>query len=433
MRSSFWKCSAVIGFISCFFSCSPVSFLKKEIVLTEKELKDHTGFMLYDPVAKKIIYEHQSGNYFTPASNTKIFTFYTALQILKDSVPALRYQVKNDSLIFWGTGDASFLYPEVNHNSKVVDFLSDSTKKLFFSGSNFHTTAFGPGWAWDDYNDYYSAERSPFPIYGNRISIQSRLDDHLTFSPVYFSNQVVNSPEIKSTMEIIRDEDSNQLTVYKGTQKREKKFNIPFQSGNDVLTELLADTLRKTVEEVNTPLPADASYVYSTPADSLYKVMMQESDNFIAEQVLLTCAGIVSDTLDPEIAIRYARKNFLSDLPDEPVWIDGSGLSRYNLFTPRSIVALWEKIYTQVPRERLFNLLATGGQRGTLKNFYKAEKPYLYGKTGSLSNNHCLSGYLITKKGKTLIFSFMSNNFVVPTKDVRARMEKILLQIRDNY
>jgi len=433
MRNDFRKFVLAVGLFSSLISCSPVSFLKKEISLTEKELKDHTGFILYNPVSKKTIYEHQAGSYFTPASNTKIFTFYTSLQILKDSIPALKYVERNDSLIVWGTGDASFLYPEVYQNGRVYSFLSQPSKTLFFSGSNFRTTAFGPGWSWDDYNDYYSAERSSFPVYGNLIAAQSALDDRLVFSPVYFSSQVVMSPETKPTMEIIRDENSNQLTVYKGELKKEKKFNIPFQYGSDLLTELLADTLNKTVEEVNIPLPATASTLYSLPVDSLYRVMMQESDNFIAEQLLLACAGVLSDTLKPEIAIAYAKKNLLFDLPDEPVWVDGSGLSRYNLFTPRSIVRLWEKIYTLVPRERLFRLLAVGGQSGTIKNLYKAEQPYIFGKTGSLSNNHCLSGYLVTKKGKTLIFSFMSNNFVTPTSEVRKRMEKILLEIRNRY
>ena len=422
-----------LALISFLYSCSPVSFLKKEISLTEKELKDHTGFILYDPVSKKTIYEHQSRSYFTPASNTKIFTFYTSLQILKDSVPALRYIDRNDSLIVWGTGDASFLYPAVYQNGKVHSFLSQSSKKLFFSGNNFNTTAFGPGWSWDDYNDYYSSERSSFPVYGNLISVHTTLDEHLTFSPVYFSNQTITSSELKPAMEIIRDEHSNQLTVYRGELKTEKKFNIPFQYSSDLVVELLADTLKKTVEEVTIPVPKNASTLYSVPVDSLYKVMMQESDNFIAEQLLLACAGVLSDTLKPEIAINYAKKNFLFDLPDEPIWVDGSGLSRYNLFTPRSIVRLWEKIYTLMPQDRLFKLLAVGGQSGTIKNLYKAEEPYIFGKTGSLSNNHCLSGYLITKKGKTLIFSFMSNNFVTPTSEVRTRMEKILLEVRNRY
>jgi len=413
-------------------SCSP-SFLRKEILSTEKEMKDHVGFMLYNPESGKTIYEHQSARYFTPASNTKIFTFYTSLKLLGDSVPAFKYVVRNDSLITWGTGDPSFLYPEVFQNEKVFEFLSDSSKKLFVSTKNFQTTAFGPGWSWDDYNDYYSAERSVFPVYGNLISIQTTLDDRLIFSPIYFSNQVVMAGETKKNMEIIRDQDANQLTVFKGDQKRDQKFNIPFRTSDDLLTELLADTLNKSVEVVNQNLSSDAKIFYSVPADSLYKVMMQESDNFIAEQLLLACAGVLSDTLKPEIAIKHAKEKFLNDLPDEPLWVDGSGLSRYNLFTPRAVVRLWEKLYREVSRERLFTLLAIGGKAGTIKNYYKADTPYVFGKTGSLSNNHCLSGYLVTKKGKTLLFSFMSNNFAVPTSEVRKRMERILKSIHEKY
>lgn len=427
MRNYFFLCFIILA------SCSPASFLKKEIAIAERELKDHTGFMLYDLAAKKTIYEYQSDRYFTPASNTKIFTLYTSLNVLGDSIPAFRYVVKQDSLIVWGMGDPSFLYSETFQNKKVFDFLSDSSKKLFISTKNFQTTNSGPGWAWDDYNDYYSSERSSFPVYGNLISIQSKADDRLIFSPLYFSNQIVVSNEMRQSTEIIRDVDANQLTVYRGEQKKEKKFNIPFKYDDDLITELLADTLNKSVGKVKMILPKEAKTIYSIPSDSLYKVMMQQSDNFIAEQLLLMSSGVVSDTLKPEIGIAYSKKNLLNDLPDEPIWIDGSGLSRYNLFTPRSIVKLWEKIYQKVPRERLFPLLAIGGRTGTIRNYYKADQPYIFGKTGSLSNNHCLSGYLITKKGKTLIFSFMNNNFVSPSSEVRKRMEKILKEVHDKF
>jgi D-alanyl-D-alanine carboxypeptidase/D-alanyl-D-alanine-endopeptidase (penicillin-binding protein 4) len=149
--------------------------------------------------------------------------------------------------------------------------------------------------------------------------------------------------------------------------------------------------------------------------------------------LLMTCSAVLSDTINPEIAIRYMQKNYFNDLPQPFLWREGSGLSRYNLFTPKSIVKLWEKIYEKVPRERLFPLLAIGGKTGTVKNYYKNEPPYIYGKTGTVSNVHSLSGYLVTKKGRTLIFCFMSNNYVVPTRELRVEMEKILKDIYLHY
>ena len=160
---------------------------------------------------------------------------------------------------------------------------------------------------------------------------------------------------------------------------------------------------------------------------------MQESDNFIAEQLLLICADILADSLNSEITIREVKKRFLGDLPDAPVWVDGSGLSRYNLFTPRTIVRLWEKIGLTISRKRLFGILAVGGRSGTLRDYYKSEKPYIYGKTGTLRSNHSLSGFLVTRSGRTLIFSWMNNNFTTSTGDIRGRMEKVLKSIYEKY
>src|SRR6478736_9910405 len=92
-------------------SCSPVSKigLNKKFKSLETTLSNHAGFVLYDLDKKRELYAYQPHQYFTPASNTKIFTFYTALTLLGDSIPALRYYETGDSLIFKGTGDPSFL------------------------------------------------------------------------------------------------------------------------------------------------------------------------------------------------------------------------------------------------------------------------------------------------------------------------------------
>lgn len=397
--------------------------------MTEEKFQDYTGFMLYDVSDKKTIYEYNASKYFTPASNTKIFTLFASLNIIGDSIPGLRYLEHEDSLIFWGTGDPSFLYKNVYNNLRIFAFLKESDKKLYFSTENFNTTHFGSGWAWDDYNDYYSTERSSFPLYGNIFSIKAQRGS-VEVLPSYFRKYLTIEQE-QGKSKAIRSVENNDFKFYPSTAKFES--DIPLKIDPYLTIQLLADTLKKEVQRTSRRLTREARTFYSLPSDSLYRVMMQDSDNFIAEQLLLLCSGIISDTLQPEIAIRYIKDNFLNEMVDEPVWVDGSGLSRYNLFTPRSIVEIWEKIYHLVPRERLFGMLAAGGKSGTIRNWYKADQPFIFGKTGSLSNNHCLSGYLLTKKGKTLIFSFMNSNFTTSSSDVRKNMETILNLIYEKY
>ncbi|HEX5170310.1 MAG TPA: D-alanyl-D-alanine carboxypeptidase [Cyclobacteriaceae bacterium] len=412
-------------------SCSPVSKkqLSKRFIETENQFRDHTGFMLYDPEKKKTLYQYNSDRYFTPASNTKIFTLFASLNIIGDSIPALHYSESGDSVIFWGTGDPSFLYENVFDNRRVFNFLSSIRGNLYYLSPKYFTTHFGPGWSWEDYNFTFSSERSPFPVFGNTFKIR-KINNELKVTPSYFKTFV----SVGDTLErsnADRSPISNNVYYFPGRDTT-SKWTRPFITDSSLVARLLSDTLKRVVKPISNGSNNSFKTIYSIPSDSLYKVMMQESDNFIAEQLLIVCASVLGDTLKPEGPINYVTKNYLQDLPDKVVWRDGSGLSRYNLFTPRSVVKVWDKIYDMIPRERLFKIVAIGGVAGTIKNSYKADKPYIFGKTGSLSNVHCLSGYLITKKGKTLIFSFMNTNFTAPIREIRNRMEEILTLIRDN-
>lgn len=420
--------------LALLYSCSPISRgrLTRTFESTEERFQDHTGFVLYDPRKNKTVFEFNGSRYFTPASNTKILTLFAALKILGDSVPALEYVQRNDSLIFWGTGDPSFLYKEVFYDSGVYHFLSTADTELYFSGANFHTTHFGEGWAWDDYNSGYSPERASFPLYGNVVRVVAE-QNVLHIEPDYFAT-LFKQGDPKEDIEIKRGLNENIFVVHPAEKiALVKEINIPFRLDSITFFSLLSDTLKRPVRAVHKPLPSFTKTLFSIHLDSLYRVMMQESDNFIAEQLLLMCANVLSDSLKPEIAIDFMKENYLKDLPDEPVWVDGSGLSRYNLFTPRSIVRLWRKIWEIVPRERLFSLLAAGGVNGTIRKWYAGDKPYIFGKTGSLSNNHCLSGFLVTKKGKVLIFSFMNSNYTATTNAIRRNMQGILENIYEHY
>ena len=161
--------------------------------------------------------------------------------------------------------------------------------------------------------------------------------------------------------------------------------------------------------------------------------MMYESDNFVAEQLLLLCAGVKYDTLQQEKIIPWVKDSLFGALPTPPRWVDGSGLSRYNLITPRYLTGVLQRLYREQPHERLFSLFPAGGVSGTLAEWYRGPdgKPFVFAKSGSMSGVQCLSGYLLTKSGKTLIFSFMHNNFVGSAKPWKQEMQRFLLRIRE--
>jgi len=396
--------------------------------------KHHSGFALYDISAGKMVFENNADKYFTPASNTKLFTFYGGLKMTPDSIPALRYVERGDSLIFWATGDPSFLQAKLK-GGKAFDFLKTAGKRLFFAAGRYTGDFYGRGWQWDDYNDYYQAEINEFPIMGNLVEIYE-MDGKLKASPMLFADCIHPDSLLKDTTFLVkRDFNENRFEYPLVNVPQGYIQAVPYKVGLPATLALLSDTLGKKVEVIKMNMPANAATLYSLRSDSVFKEMMVPSDNFIAEQLLLVYSNQLGEDLNAEKAIAYIEKNYLKELPDKPVWIDGSGLSRYNLFTPRDIIKLLELIYKQVnDQKRLFAMLPAGGKSGTLKNAYpKTNEPFVFGKTGTLSNVHCQSGYVVTKKSKVYLFSFMNNNFVSPTSGVRNEMGKIITYIHENF
>ena len=435
------KYSIIAATLMFFSSCSSTKNITGTIDnrfdTSEAFRQGFSGFMVYDPANQEVLYEHHANKYFTPASNTKLLTFFTGLKMLGDSVPALKYAVQNDSLIFRGTGDPSFLHEEYPY-SQVFQFLKNRKEKLFFSPPEFTEDHFGPGWAWGDYNWYYSAERGAFPMYGNYVNFTFTPGDSVPLVyPKYFRDKVTLEKDLQEKRSgATRNLSENIFVLKHKPGNPERKQSVPFKYSSEVIVELLNDTLPKDVHLIK-EIPSsfrDFKTLYSIPTDSLYKRMLQVSDNFIAEQILLLSANEISDTLKASIAIDHIQSEYFHDLPDELQWVDGSGLSRYNLFTPASVVKILEQIQQEVPQPRLFSLLAAGGESGTIKNLYKGEEePYIYAKTGTLNNNHSLSGFIKTKSGRVLIFSFMNSNYTVPTSMIKDEMEYILKQIHLKY
>lgn len=404
----------------------------------------YVGFQLFDPEKNKVITSHLEDKYMTPASNTKLFTFYTGLQILEDVVPAMHYTISGDSLIFWGAGNPLFLHPEIG-DTTVLEFLRGRKEQLFYWARPRNEDRFGPGWGWDDYEGYYSAEKSIFPIYGNSTwSYVNREKGSIDIFPKRLKNDFSPSLDTLTNTRnsIQRAEFFNNFDYKIGLSDSIPSDTItideharPFIYSDKLFRTLLSDTLRKSVREYEgLPDLKTAKTLFGLPIDTLYKNMLQPSDNLFAEQILMMASDRLTDTLNTSNSIDFMLENYFTEWQDELVWVDGSGLSRYNMFTPRTIVHLLDLIRNEVGEERLFKLLPAGGISGTIENWYGSETgPYIFAKTGTVRNNHCLSGYIKTKKGKTLIFTFMVNHYTSSTNEVKKSMQEILEKIRNAY
>ncbi|MBT0812373.1 D-alanyl-D-alanine carboxypeptidase [Litoribacter ruber] len=387
-----------------------------------------TGFMLYDLDTQQPVYEKNSHLYFIPASTTKLVTFFSSLITLGDSTTILRYVNKGNEVTVWGTGDPSWKYHALPQQPRLREFF-DKYEKINFSDANWKDQAFGFGWQWDDYYFSYSAEKSPFPIYGNVAKVINR-NNKPEVSPSLFRQNLTTSD--RDVRNVQREFHSNQFYYNPRTYNGMNTY-VPFLTSQQTFAQLASSELNKMVIPTKEKLPKDHQRLKGIRTEALYKEMMLESDNFIAEHLLLMISDELFQELNSERAIDYIKKTYLIDLPDELLWVDGSGLSRHNLMTPRSLVVLMDKIYRVMPDEMLFNLLPKGGVSGTLKNNYHAPKPYVFGKTGTISNNHSLVGFVRTKSDKLYAFAFMNNNYPYKASKVRAEMEKVMVYIRENF
>ncbi len=394
--------------------------------------KSFTGFSLYDPSTKEYIYQENGDKYFTPASNTKLFTFYTCLEVLGDSIPALKYVIQGDSLIFWGTGDPSFLNPNLPHDTKIIKFLTNRKEKLFFCSHNFQDKKYGSGWAWDDYPYYFQPEKSPLPIHGNVVSFhQDRNTDNFNYYPHFFYDFLKKDRNHRT---VSRHPDKN-IFYYNPRSRAGFSKQIPFIYSDSLLINGLNRLFKLNIQlytKKEMP-PKHHKIVYSVPSDLLYKRLLQPSDNFVAEQLMLLCGAVINDTLNVRKTIDFAKHNFFNNAPSILEWVDASGLSRYNLITPNTLVYLLEKIYHKIPMERIKEVFPAGGQSGTIRRWYASDPPFIYAKTGTLRHRHTLSGYLITESKRVLIFSFMHNNYVSPSSEIKREMDKVLRHIQKSY
>lgn len=420
-------------------SSSPIADSARTIVLANKTLQTaHVGIYIYEPATAKTWYDYQGDHYFVPASNTKIPTCYAAMKYLGDSITQFKVWDTADLIYIQPCGDPTFLHKDFP-NQPFFNELKQTNKKLGYAMLNKNDiTSWGSGWSWDDYQEAYLAERSEMPIYGNVIRFE-RVGNSVQAIPPIMKAPYMDEPMIQlmgrgEKFTVIRNQDENKFrftessTVFKGRE-------IPFKNSNNGYTALtfLCDTLKRDMRDIiwgtNKSVPP-TRVIHSVATDSLLKPMMHHSDNFFAEQCLLMASNQLLGYMDDGKIIDTILKTDFKDLPQKPRWADGSGLSRYNLFSPRDFVAILGKMKDEFGMERIKDVFETGGE-GTISSYYKTEAGFIYAKTGTLSGVVAFSGFLYTKQDKLLIFSTLVNNHTGSATEVRRAVEKFLQWVRN--
>ena len=394
-----------------------------QIAFTESSLAQRaSGVMIKDLATGKVLFEKNADQYFMPASNMKLLTFLQANRMLGSQIPSFKYRETKDTLFFWGTGDISNLHPALK-NTALRDFLAASSKVLVYGSPLKPIPVMGSGWAWDDYNDQYSAEISDLPLYANLVNF-SATGKRWKILPDAF--EAVS--KTGSTLEVRRNRLKNQFELPVLTTEKYGAQDVPFITSPDMTAFLLADTLHKSVETMPLAVHPDARIFYAGKMDSLYLPMLHDSDNAVAEQLLVMIAA--EKGWDPAQVIENLKKEpgneFLSDIR----WVDGSGLSRYNLIRPKDFIRILELLAKEVAPDRLHALLPEAGKTGTMRNVQDLNEGIrIWAKSGSFGNTYDLSGYYLTKDGKTLAFSVLSNLGNASVRDIKKSVVEFLRAI----
>ncbi len=421
--------------VCCVFILASCSMQKKiakdaqQAIFSDSNFTSaHVGICIYDPASKKYLYNYQGNKYFVPASNTKLLTCYAAMKYLGDSLVGLRYVDKgNGTIEAEPSGDPTLLHPDFK-TQPVFEFLKKN-KTVLITDQNWKEQALGYGWAWDDFNADYMAERSAMPVYGNIASFNAAGK----VVPAYFQKDVEGDISKKS-FTIERDLGANRF-VATSSFKKNTAADIPYHTTEkNILIDLLNDTLKTKFEQAHFTLERlpDVQIIHSQPTDSLLKITMHRSDNFFAEQSLLMVSNERLGVMNDAKIIDTLLKTDYKEMPQKPKWVDGSGLSRYNLISPQDFVFVLEKMKNEFAWNRITTILPTGGD-GTLGSYYKNYGGKIYAKTGTLSNNVALSGYVITNKGKQYIFSVLVNNHQASATAIRKSIEKFITSIIEKY
>ena len=361
---------------------------------------------------KKKISGININTFMTPASNTKILTVFGSISA-GDTIPSIKYRISSDTLRISPTGYPFIAHPKYD-DADLEKFIKSFSHIVYHKPSS-DIDRYGPAWAWDDFKYYFQAERSEMPIYGNVIQIVKLSDDSIKVSPDIFKMNL----NMEQKEKVSRDDKENNFFINPSLIKVGDTIYHPFVTSRKNTINLLKEFSNTTVSFDEEGLN-NYKIWNSTVKAKIYSAVLKDSDNLVSESLAANISLRYNDT----ISVEKGLKKILDNLDNNKIQLyDGSGLSRYNLTQPSSIVSSLEKIVYYYDFETIKEIFPN--------NYIITDtEAFVWGKTGTLKNNHNYSGYLTSDKGKRYIFSIMINHFTEDLDKIKSAIVDFLIFLK---
>jgi D-alanyl-D-alanine carboxypeptidase/D-alanyl-D-alanine-endopeptidase (penicillin-binding protein 4) len=429
----------------------------------------HWGLLVVDPGRGETLYSRNADKLFMPASNQKLITGSTALTQLGPDYRwpttlfargPVRGGVLEGDLVARGSGDPSISTSVRRDALAPLRELADSLRargvtrirgRLVAAPSPFTDAALGVGWAWDDLDEPYSAGVDA--LYFNEGFTQvvayggANAGDPvraITRPASSYPALIVRARTVAKAPAGAPAADSlaarPKITVGQDSSRAGVLVNGTIAAGDSVVMEIafrdhpaaylaaLREALRAqgiTVDEMRTDTTArldSLTAMVSPPLREILPYFEKPSQNQIGE-LLFKTLGLAKTgvgTADSAQAVVSRQLLAWGAAPDGFAVRDGSGLSRHDFVSPRTIVHVLDAMRRSPDFQIFYDALPIAGVDGTIRNRMKGTPAAgnVHAKTGTLDKVRSLSGYVTTADGRMLLFSALANNFVVPTRRV---------------
>ncbi len=443
------RATLVIGLIFWAQQAFAVSLLQSaDKVIERVNPKANLGAVVVDLTTGETLYKRNADRFYIPASNMKLFSEAAALMALG---PDYRFenQLSTDASqiqqgILRGTvylhlsGDPSFSRAELKKLLGVLKEwnVNEIQGNVLIDSSLAAVTPYPPGWLKSDLNYSYGAPIAPLMLDANRLTITvnpgSKVGEPALVEvddgggAIILTNLATTKASEQGCGVGLSLDQENHLTVsgcvglgqWAVQQRIAIKNPLSYAQGM-IRSQLAKAHITLNGQVVLGKAPKGALLLateYSRPLAQLMADTLKPSDNLYADSLYLHAAAKINGALLNWRQAQSVVKRFLQQQTGinlkQSTFTDGSGLSRYNLVTPKQTSDLLVFLYQRFPLAyEYIAALPISGRDGTLQKRLKspAEKGFIRAKTGTMTGMNSLSGYLYTKNGHTLAFAFFIN------------------------